>query len=437
MHNKFWLGVVLVIHLCDAVCRSNTSLEQMLRFNENNVRYCIANCLRLIPDIKSKASKSCQYDSYSGRVQGCDGTFIVPRKSKFKLICAMELDYDLTMIIDTPQTSLCDVITLTFAMFNPTTKELEAMPDKIAGATSTINWAKQLGVKILIKVGSYDEFIMHPKEIAKLASDSNAQTAKFIASVHAFVKKFDLDGVYFSWIWPGCTQNKCLNDIQRKKVSQFIQDLAQPLKDKGQLFVYLFHGASAKNGLTLGDYFSDVVDVVDYFAFEGDVQSGDWAGTAELSFNLKKAKEILNEYFSKVRSPRFKSKIVFTMRSWFNNYELVGASAKIGGAVVRNTQIKTILEMRDWCKMVANNSYNVVRNTETQNYAVKGNTLFAFDDVESIKAKINYLMSFGSGVLITNMHVDDQAGECGCGKMPFLKLLANILKMNCDPSPCF
>ncbi|XP_059489212.1 chitinase-3-like protein 1 [Neocloeon triangulifer] len=441
MHHRNWLGVIFLLHFCEArVCRSssgNTSVEQMWRRNENNVRYCIANCLGLTPEAKSKASKTCQFDSSWGRVQGCDSTFIVPKKSKFKLICNMELFRDLSIIIDTPKTSLCDMITLNIAVFNPNTSEMEVAPDRIANVPSTINWAKQLGIKILFNVGSWDAFVMHPKEITKLASDSNAQTTKFIESIYSLIKKFDLDGVYFAWCWPGCTQNYCTNDILRKKVSQFIRDLAQPLKDKGQLFTYLIPGNAAKAGITLGDYFSDIVDVVDFFIFESHLQSGDWAQTAEFNFNLKETKKVLSEYLAIVKSPRFRSKIMFTFQTWIFNYELVGASAKIGGTVIKNSQIKKFLGIRDWCKAVRDNTYDVVRNPETQNYAVKGNTLFAFDDVESIKAKVKYVMSFGSGVVITDMLYDDFTGDCGCGKMPFLRVIANTLKMMCDPLPCF
>jgi hypothetical protein len=43
-----------------------------------------------------------------------------------------------------------------------------------------------------------------------------------------------------------------------------------------------------------------------------------------------------------------------------------------------------------WCKLVRPGSgYKVFFNTETQNYAVKENHLFVFDDVQSLKEKVS------------------------------------------------
>ncbi|XP_059488401.1 probable chitinase 10 isoform X2 [Neocloeon triangulifer] len=432
MFHKILLGFALLSPFCDAICWRNTSSEQIRRLNENSVKYCIANCLGLT-SLKTNKTKSCQFDSSSGRVQGCERNYsFMQGKSKFKVFCNMETEWNFSLTTDTPQTSLCDVIVINIAVFNSSTNEMNAVPNRIAGATSQIKLAKKLGVKVLFKVGSWDEFIMHPRAITKLASDNNAQTAKFIKSITTLINQFDLDGVFFSWIWPGCPQATCVNDIERKKIPEFIQSLARPLKDNGQLFVYFIHGSNAKVALTPGDYFTDIVDVVDYFAFESPTQSGEWSPNADLNFNLKKSKEVLSEYFAKIKSPRFKSKIVMYMESSFPNFELSGAPIKLGGPQLINSKIKRRLEITDWCKRVRDISYDVFRNPETQNYAVKGNTLFAFDDVESMKAK-----SFGSGVYITEVQYDDQAGECGCGKMPFLKMVVNMLTMNCDPSPCF
>jgi hypothetical protein len=103
------------------------------------------------------------------------------------------------------------------------------------------------------------------------------------------------------------------------------------------------------------------------------------------------------------------------------------------------------------------NGYKVVPSNDTQNYAVKGDHLFVYDDVTSLKEKVllgcattlriimnifhfqfKWFNSIGGGAHIYNTWADDYGNECGCGRSPFMRTVADLAKAtDCDPTPCF
>ncbi|CAB3361612.1 Hypothetical predicted protein [Cloeon dipterum] len=101
------------------------------------------------------------------------------------------------------------------------------------------------------------------------------------------------------------------------------------------------------------------------------------------------------------------------------------------------TKIAKNLGMPQWCRVIKDPAYKLVKNAKTQNYAVRPHNLITYDDQESLTAKINFVKEFGAGVGLHTVKTDDVNGECGCGRMPYLTYVVNVLKMWCESIPCF
>jgi hypothetical protein len=101
--------------------------------------------------------------------------------------------------------------------------------------------------------------------------------------------------------------------------------------------------------------------------------------------------------------------------------------------------------------------FKVVPSNDTQNYAVKEDHLFVFDDVTSLKEKVyfdcrafwnkyecspsvqfQWFNSIGGGAHIYNTAKDDYENECGCGRSPFVRTIGDLAKAtDCEPMACF
>jgi hypothetical protein len=52
--------------------------------------------------------------------------------------------------------------------------------------------------------------------------------------------------------------------------------------------------------------------------------------------------------------------------------------------------------------------------------------------------QMDWVNSFAIGVHLQDTYADDQINVCGCGTLPFITTIAQLLKSNdCDPLPCF
>ncbi|XP_065348949.1 uncharacterized protein LOC135945286 [Cloeon dipterum] len=326
------------------------------------------------------------------------------------------------------------------AVFNKETNLLQMKTEHWSMASLALKSAKKSGMKVMLRVGSFGDSEMHPKELTRVAK--NAQlTAKFVQGVVEFVSKYDFDGIAISWIWVGCPQvGICTQDIDRKSVVSFLRALATPFKVTGKTVIYHMNGVFSNTIMVSGDYFSEIVDVIDYFYFECHLQTaGDWLPTTDFSFNLKKTRDLISELMTKIKKgSEFRRKLVLTIQPNYKNYELSDQKTlKIGTVFVKNSKMQKSLIMSEWCKLIKDPSYQLIKNASMQNYAVKANNLFIFDDQESLTAKVDFVMEIGAGVGMHDFTTDDVNGECGCGRMPFLRLIVNILKMDCEPISCF
>ncbi|XP_065350946.1 probable chitinase 10 [Cloeon dipterum] len=435
MHTATTLSLVFMwLPVCIGQCQGNKSAAEVKRNLEDSMKYCIAECLNLRNKI---TDKTCLFKTTTGKLKGCD-VGVPDRKIKFKVICKFDDDYDISVLVREKGQPLCDILILPVAMFNKETNLMEMQPDRWDKWIPTFEIAKGLGIKLTVRIGAWNEWIMHPRDFTKVAKNEQVKT-KFAQGVVNLVKIYDLDGITISWMWPRCPQGNCIEDVDRKTVASFVRALAVPLKEMGKVVIYHMTGVYIDTIMAAGDYFSDIVDIIDYFYFETNYQSGDWSAKTDFNFNLKQTKDVMKELTFKIkRSQEFKRKVLITVEPLAFNYELSDPNVtKLGAFFVKNTQMKKTLHMPEWCMRTKDPVYQLVKNAEKQNYAFKPHNLFIFDDQDSLTAKINFVMEFGAGVGMHSLVPDDMNGVCGCGRMPYLRHVVNILKMNCEPIPCF
>jgi len=63
--------------------------------------------------------------------------------------------------------------------------------------------AKKYGIKSLMRVGSSNNEIMHPLDISKVASEPESRK-NFATQIIDLLEKYNYDGVYIYWRYPGC-----------------------------------------------------------------------------------------------------------------------------------------------------------------------------------------------------------------------------------------
>jgi len=63
--------------------------------------------------------------------------------------------------------------------------------------------ARKLGIKVVLSIGSANDDSMSSDSFMRVASDETLR-AKFARQIVVILKKYDLDGVFLKWIYPGC-----------------------------------------------------------------------------------------------------------------------------------------------------------------------------------------------------------------------------------------
>jgi len=62
---------------------------------------------------------------------------------------------------------------------------------------------RRIGIKVVLGIGSWTSEWMSANSFTKVASDETLR-AKFAVQMAAIVKKFNVDGVFLKWTYPGC-----------------------------------------------------------------------------------------------------------------------------------------------------------------------------------------------------------------------------------------
>ncbi|CAB3361616.1 Hypothetical predicted protein [Cloeon dipterum] len=264
--------------------------------------------------------------------------------------CFMENTWNISPILSEKGQPLCDILVMPVAVFNKETNLLQMKTENWSMASLALESAKKSGMKVMLRVGSYGD----PKELTRVAKSEQLK-AKFVQGVVEFVRKYDFDGITISWIWKvAFSQGICTQDIDRKSVVSFLRALATPFNATGKTVIYHMNGFF-NTIMVAGDYFSEIIDVIDYFYFECHLQTpGDWFPTTNFSLNLKKTRDLINELMTKIKKgSEFRRKLVLTIQPNYKNYELSDQKTlKIGTVFVKNSQMKKSLIMSEWCKLI-------------------------------------------------------------------------------------
>ncbi|CAB3370952.1 Hypothetical predicted protein [Cloeon dipterum] len=420
--------------VCVGQCRLKAAVGQVKNNLKNDVRFCISQCLQLTVVGKEE----CTFNATTGKINGCDPRAQF-RPSRFKVLCEFNYNWHIPTFLTKSRQSLCDIYIVPMATFNKSTNLIEMRPESLQAVPLFLREAKRYGIKVTLAIGSSDDYIMQPKDFTRIAMN-NELTTKFAQGLAKLVNNFNIDGITISWMWPGCPEGNCIKDVGKRHVSAFVRAVATPLKEASKTVIYHMNGVNVNIIMATGDYFSDILDVVDYFLLQAQTQNNYLLGITKFNFNLNETKELIGDLQRKIKkSDEFLRKIILNTDPYYYSYELTNPKeGKIGTEYVKTSkEIKERIGMSEWCKLIKDPTYKLVKNIDTQNYAVRQKHLFIFDDYQSLRAKIEFVMGFGSGVGLYNTLADDFDGFCGCGNMPYLSLMASLLKMDCNPLPCF
>jgi GH18 family chitinase len=80
---------------------------------------------------------------------------------------------------------------------------MQLLIKKKTDALPYIQRANAKGVKTWMQIGSYSNDDLGPKDFSEMAADP-AKRKTLISWINGTLDKYDLDGVYVFWRYPGC-----------------------------------------------------------------------------------------------------------------------------------------------------------------------------------------------------------------------------------------
>ncbi|CAB3368212.1 Hypothetical predicted protein [Cloeon dipterum] len=431
MQTGLIFAVVLVFQLsCRGgwiLCMTDETIIMPRIIREVSIQRCVAECLGLVDQ-----KKLCNFSQVSGGVLGdkCpENEFFNAAPSK-KVLCSYSVwSLNALPFHETPIIKVCDfVLYIDLLRFNPGNSTISIAESEYQQLKSTLQYARVAGIKNILEIGGWGSALL----FSKVGSNESIRD-NFGAQLKGLLSDYSFDGVFIKWLYPNCPENTdCgiykLDD--KVGVKNMMKDLYQILKPSRKLLFYFANLNSAFLTFSAGDIYSPIADFVDYFVMDSFGQAGRWSMSIDVPTNLKKL--ISFDFFkNKIKNNKdVVQKILILLNVGCLTFELKTPNAhKIGSGFVQKSNLPPLTSFADVCEAVRKNNFTVVKDITTQHYAYRDKVWYAFDDYQSLLEKARFLKSIdGAGFGLFNTDMDDAKNRCGCGKMPFLRMIGELLK---------
>ncbi|KAF7490087.1 Chitotriosidase-1 [Sarcoptes scabiei] len=303
----------------------------------------------------------------------------------------------------------------------------------------------------LISIGGWNEGSDKYSMLVK--SSKNRQI--FIKSVLKFLKRFDLDGLDIDWEYPSMQANSDQERrIGREKDREDFVKLLKELRDAFKPYGYVLSIAVSAGKDTIDRAYSvpEISNYVDYinlmsYDFHGawEMQTGHNApmdsypnfSEKEKIFTVKYA---VNYWLGKNVDPK---KLILGIPLYGRTFTLATSNDSIhaptighGGRSGPFTRTDGILGYNEICRILSQ-GWIVHRDPiEMIPYAVHADQWLGFDDAESIKTKLSFLIAKQlGGAMLWSIDTDDFGGYCGQGKFPLTRMISKQLNKVDGPDP--
>uniref|UniRef100_V5ICA0 Putative catalytically inactive chitinase-like lectins n=1 Tax=Ixodes ricinus TaxID=34613 RepID=V5ICA0_IXORI len=341
---------------------------------------------------------------------------------------------------------LCTHVNFAYAGVAPNTWELDSQVpryDADKGLYKKFTAIKEdyPKLKTLLSVGGWQ----HPNGVFSQMSSTPQNRQKFITSVLQWMKEYNLDGVDLAWPFPG-VDYRGGGPQDKENYVQLAKELSKELRENGLMLT--MEVPLSDEHLNPGYDIDELAKYVDWFNVHAYDLRGKWNGVTDVhsplfprdidvgdqqKLNVKDGLENL------VSRGAPKSKLVMGIPFFGRGFTLLdrsqhGLHAIINGNIppnpgpfVKSSDVYSYFEI---CLFLKSGWTREFDDQGKAPYAYYNNQWIGYEDTESIKHKMNFLLREGyAGVYVFNNDMDDFRGLCGEPNI-LLKTIRNSLNQD-------
>lgn len=346
---------------------------------------------------------------------------------------------------------LCTHVNFAYAGVAPNTWELDSQvpqydADKELYKKFTAIKENYPKLKTLLSVGGWQ----HPNGVFSQMSSTPQNRQKFVTSVLRWMKEYNFDGVDLAWPFPG-VDYRGGGPQDKENYVQLIKELSKALEEGA--YMLTMEVPLSDEHLNPGYDIAELTKYVDWFNVHAYDLRGKWNGLTDVHSplysrdidvgDLKKL-NVQNGLENLVNRGAPKSKLMMGIPFFGRGYTTLipsqhGLHAIVNGNVpanagpfVRSNDVFSYLEI---CLFLKGGWTREFDNEGKCPYAYYRNQWIGYEDAESIKHKMNFLLREGyGGVYVFNNDMDDFSGLCGEPNI-LLKTIKNSLNQDKNDIP--
>nr|AUM84820.1 chitinase-like protein 9 [Lutzomyia longipalpis] len=307
----------------------------------------------------------------------------------------------------------------------------------LGGFSRFMNLKKQNpNLKLMVAMGGWNEGSTTYSNVA----NSPSLRAAMVSNVVAFCKRYGFDGFDLDWEYPGLRGGA---STDRAAFIELLKDLRTRFNSEG-LILTTAVGASAHflsssyNAAEMAKYCHYILLMTYDLRSAYDGATGQnaplYASSKESSgvstYNVDAA---VKAWIGAGADP---ARIVLGIPLYGKSFTLassatngLGARTTGPGPIGPYTQDPGTLNYIEICEKQQQGGWTTVwDNDQKVPYTYKGTEWIGYDNVESVKIKVDYAKSYNlGGVMIYSLEQDDIRGVCGGGKYPLMTAIKNSL----------
>ncbi|XP_006899351.1 PREDICTED: chitinase-3-like protein 2 [Elephantulus edwardii] len=293
-------------------------------------------------------------------------------------------------------------------------------------------------LKILLSVGGFKlgSKIFHPMV------DSSTSRLEFVNSVILFLRNHNFDGLDVSWIYPDLKDNTHFTELIHELADAFQKDFVKSKTER----LLLTAGVSAGRQMVDNSYqiknLANELDFINLLSFDF---HGIWEKPLVTGHNSPLRKGQLDRGTSSYYNVEYAvgywinkgmpaEKVVMGIPTYGHTFTLASAETSVGalasgpGTAGPITKSPGFLAYYEICQFLPGAKITRMQDQQVP-YAVKGNQWVGYDDVESVKKKVQFLKNLNlGGAMIWSIDMDDFTGKsCNQGHYPLVQAVKKSL----------
>ncbi|CAB3386992.1 Hypothetical predicted protein [Cloeon dipterum] len=290
-------------------------------------------------------------------------------------------------------------------------------------------YAQRRGVKTILSVGSSNyKHGVSPGNWSILAADGDARR-KLVEQIITQTDELKFDALAIYWWYSGCPDNNCGKGDKKDKENlvSLMRELSNATKERNKsLFLII---PSSERTLSLGYNMPELSNYVDYFYVCTYNYEGTWNNYLGYSANLHYLKISMDAIKGKLGAARM-NKVIGGFTSTVTLYALAipKSRPKHKDPVYTASSLSYSTNILQACQAVHVENYTVLLDGENCNLAHNTTHVYVYEDVNTLRKKIEFFKWNGlGGLFYSSILSDDEGSKCGCGFMPILRIAAEIL----------